>query len=90
MGFGVGIATGYATLGTVGYEAQFQYAATGRVVNLASRLCDQAKNGQLLTDVNVATAIEARADTELAGELDLKGFNRPVKAFNVRGMHLQE
>jgi class 3 adenylate cyclase len=88
MGFGVGIATGYATLGTVGYEAQFQYAATGRVVNLASRLCSQAKNGQLLTDANVARAIEARADTELAGELDLKGFTRPVKAFNVRGLHL--
>ena len=47
IGFGVGIATGYATLGTVGYEAQFQYAATGRVVNLASRLCSEAKNGQL-------------------------------------------
>jgi class 3 adenylate cyclase len=90
IGFGVGIATGYATLGTVGYEAQFQYAATGRVVNLASRLCSQAKNGQLLTDVNVARAIEARADTDLAGELDLKGFSRPVKAFNVRGLHLQE
>jgi class 3 adenylate cyclase len=90
IGFGVGVATGYATLGTVGYEAQFQYAATGRVVNLASRLCSEAKNGQLLTDVNVASAIEARADIELAGELALKGFSKPVKAFNVRGLHLQE
>ena len=90
IGFGVGIATGYATLGTVGYEAQFQYAATGRVVNLASRLCSEARNGQLLTDVNVASAIEARADIEPAGELTLKGFSRPVKAFNVRGLRLQE
>jgi class 3 adenylate cyclase len=90
IGFGVGVATGYATLGTVGYAAQFQYAATGRVVNLASRLCSEAKSGQLLTDVNVASAIETRADIELAGELALKGFSRPVKAFNVRGLHLQE
>lgn len=85
IGFGVGIASGYATLGTVGYEAQFQYAATGRVVNLASRLCDEAKNGEILTDVNVAGAIETRAEVELAGELILKGFSRPIKAFNVRG-----
>ena len=90
MGFGIGIATGYATLGTVGYEAQLQYSATGRVVNLASRLCSEAKNGQLLTDINVASAIEARADIESAGELALKGFSRPVKAFNVRGLHLQD
>jgi class 3 adenylate cyclase len=90
VGFGVGVATGYATLGTVGYEAQFQYAATGRVVNLASRLCSEAKNGQVLADVNVASAIEARANVEPAGELALKGFSRPVKAFNVRDLHLQE
>jgi DNA-binding response OmpR family regulator/GGDEF domain-containing protein len=50
IGFGIGIAHGYATLGTVGYEGQFQYSVTGKVANLASRLCDEAKNGQILID----------------------------------------
>jgi class 3 adenylate cyclase len=87
IGFGVGIASGYATLGTVGYERRFQYSATGRVANLASRLCDAAKNGQLLADANVVSAIEGRADIEFADELVLKGFSRPVKVFNVRNLH---
>jgi len=84
IGFGIGIAHGYATLGTVGYEGQFQYSVTGKVANLASRLCDEAKNGQILIDINVCSAVEARADVEFTEELVLKGFSRPVKAFNVR------
>jgi adenylate cyclase len=84
IGFGIGIAHGYATLGTIGYEGQFQYSVTGKVANLASRLCDEAKNGQILIDVNVLNAIEMRADAEFTEELVLKGFSRPVKAFNVR------
>jgi adenylate cyclase len=84
IGFGIGIAHGYATLGTVGYERQFQYSVTGKVANLASRLCDEAKNGQILIDVNVFNAVETRADAEFTEELSLKGFSRPVKAFNVR------
>jgi class 3 adenylate cyclase/CheY-like chemotaxis protein len=84
IGFGIGIAHGYATLGTVGYEGQFQYSVTGKVANLASRLCDEAKNGQILIDVNVFNAVETRADAEFTEELSLKGFSRPVKAFNVR------
>jgi class 3 adenylate cyclase len=83
IGFGVGIAHGYATLGSIGYEGRFQYSATGKVANLASRLCDQAKNGQILIDINVFCAVETLADVEFAGELVLKGFSRPVKAFNV-------
>jgi adenylate cyclase len=83
IGFGIGIAHGYATLGTVGYEGRFQYSVTGKVANLASRLCDEAKNGQILIDINVFRAIEARADVEFTGELVLNGFSRPVKAFNV-------
>jgi adenylate cyclase len=83
IGFGVGIAHGYATLGSIGYEGRFQYSVTGKVANLASRLCDQAKNGQILVDINVFSAVETLADVEFAGELLLKGFSRPVKAFNV-------
>jgi class 3 adenylate cyclase len=86
IGFGIGIAHGYATLGTVGYEGQFQYSVTGKVANLASRLCDHAKNGQILIDVNVFNAVETRADAEFTEELSLKGFSRPVKAFNVRNL----
>ena len=54
------------------------------VANLASRLCDEAKNGQILIDINVFNAVETRADAEFTEELILKGFSRPVKAFNVR------
>jgi adenylate cyclase len=86
IGFGIGIAHGYATLGTIGYEGQFQYSVTGKVANLASRLCDEAKNGQILIDVNVLSAVEMRADAEFTEELVLKGFSRPVKAFNVRNL----
>ena len=84
IGFGIGIAHGYATLGTVGYEGQFQYSVTGKVANLASRLCDEAKNGQILIDGNVFNAVETLADAEFTEELCLNGFSRPVKAFNVR------
>jgi adenylate cyclase len=83
IGFGVGIAHGYATLGSIGYEGRLQYSVTGKVANLASRLCDQAKNGQILVDISVFSAVEALADVEFAGEFVLKGFSRPVKAFNV-------
>jgi class 3 adenylate cyclase len=84
IGFGIGIAHGFATLGAIGYEGRFQYSVTGRVANLASRLCDEAKDGQILIDISVHSAVEMRADTEFVGELALKGFSRPVKAFNVR------
>jgi class 3 adenylate cyclase len=86
IGFGIGIAHGYATLGTVGYEGQFQYSVTGKVANLASRLCNEAKNGQILIDINVFSAVETQADAEFTEELILKGFSRPVKAFNVRNL----
>jgi len=84
LGFGIGIAHGYATLGCIGFEGRFQYSATGRVANLASRLCDEALGGQILVDTNVCTAVETVADMELRGDLTLKGFSRPVRAFNVR------
>jgi adenylate cyclase len=84
LGFGIGIAHGYATLGCIGFEGRFQYSATGTVANLASRLCDHARNGQILVDAKVHAAVNARADMEAVGELALKGFRRPVQAFNVR------
>jgi class 3 adenylate cyclase len=84
LGFGVGIAAGHATLGNVGYEGRFHYSATGSVVNLGARLCAQAADGQILVDGRVQLAVESIAGAEPVGELDLKGFHRPVRAFNVR------
>ena len=86
LGFGIGIAHGFATLGCIGFEGRLQYSATGTVANLASRLCDQAQNGQILVDAKVHAEVEALAELESIGELDLKGFRRPVIAFNVRGL----
>ena len=84
LGFGIGVSHGYATLGCVGFEGRFQYSATGTVPNLASRLCDQARNGQILVDAKVHAQAEGLAEMESVGELSLKGFHRPVKVFNVR------
>ena len=84
LGFGIGIAHGYATMGCIGFEGRFQYSATGTVANLASRLCDRARNGQILVDSRVHREVNTLADLESVGELELKGFHRPVKAFNVR------
>ncbi len=86
LGFGIGIAHGYATLGCIGFEGRFQYSVTGKVANLASRLCAEASNGEILVDANVHRAIEHLADVQARGELSLKGFSRPVKAFSIRGL----
>jgi adenylate cyclase len=86
IGFGIGIAHGYATLGTIGYEGRLQYSVTGKVANLAARLCNEAKDGQILVDISVRSAAEMHADIEFTEELTLKGFSRPVKAFNVRNL----
>jgi adenylate cyclase len=83
VGFGIGIAHGYATLGTIGYEGRFQYSVMGKVANLAARLCEKAKNGQIVVDVNVCSAVEAQADIAALGEFSLKGLARAVKAFNI-------
>jgi class 3 adenylate cyclase len=88
LGFGMGIAHGYATLGRVGFQGRFDYSAIGTVVNLASRLCGEAKSGQILVDTRVQTAVEALADIEPAGELSLKGLHRPVRAFNIRALRV--
>ena len=84
LGFGVGIAAGHATLGSIGYEGRCHYSANGQVVNLAARLCARATDGQILVDGRVQVAAEPIVGTEPVGELELKGFNRPIPAFNVR------
>jgi adenylate cyclase len=86
LGFGMGIAHGYATLGRIGFEGRFDYSAIGTVVNLAARLCAQALAGQILIDPKVYTAVEGEIDAEPAGELTLKGLSRVIKAFNVKAL----
>ena len=90
LGFGVGIAHGYATLGRIGFEGRFDYAAIGAVTNLASRLCDEAKDNQILIDGKVCTAVEEIAELEALQDLKLKGFHRPIKAANVTSISAQE
>jgi class 3 adenylate cyclase/CheY-like chemotaxis protein len=84
LGFGLGISHGYATMGRIGFEGRFDYSAIGSVVNLAARLCGEAGAGQILVDRKVYMAIEAIAEVELTGELMLKGFHRPIVAYDVR------
>ena len=83
LGFGVGIALGYATLGQIGFEDRFDYAAIGMVTNLASRLCAEAHAGQILISQRVCTALENLAEVESVGELTLKGLSKPASAYNV-------
>jgi adenylate cyclase len=83
LGFGVGIAYGYATLGAIGFEDRSEYSAIGTVVNLAARLCAEARDGQILIDSKVRAALDRRATAEPVGELTLKGLRRPIAAYNV-------
>ena len=83
LGFGIGIAHGYATLGTIGFEGRFDYAAIGTVSNVASRLCDEAKPGQILISPRVLMAVEDAISVEPAGDFALKGISRPLAAYNV-------
>ena len=83
LGFGIGIAHGYATLGTIGFEGRFDYAAIGTVSNVASRLCDEAKPGQILISPRVLMAVEDLVTVEPIGEFTLKGIRRPMTAYNV-------
>ena len=83
IGFGIGIAHGFATLGTIGFEGRFDYAAIGTVSNVASRLCDEAKPGQILISPRVFMAVEDAVSVEPVGEFTLKGIRRPLAAYNV-------
>jgi adenylate cyclase len=90
LGFGIGIAHGYATLGRIGFEGRFDYAAIGTVVNLAARLCARATDNQILIDRKVLAAVDAIFVTEPAGEFMLKGLHRPTAAFNVCDLREQD
>ncbi len=83
LGFGVGIALGYATLGKIGFEGRFDYGAIGTVTNLAARLCSEAQGGQILISQRVFTAVEELLEAAPVGEFTLKGLHRPVAVYNV-------
>jgi class 3 adenylate cyclase len=86
LDLGIGIAHGYATIGAIGFEGRWDYGAIGSVTNLASRLCGEAKPGQILIAKRVLAMTEEALEVEPAGELSLKGFQRPIPAFNVVGI----
>jgi adenylate cyclase len=83
LGFGIGIAQGYATMGLIGFDQRMDYAAIGTVVNLASRLCGEAVDGQILVTKRVALAVKDTVKTEFLGEMALKGFTRATDIFHV-------
>jgi class 3 adenylate cyclase/CheY-like chemotaxis protein len=83
LDFGVGLAQGYATIGAIGFEGRWDYGAIGTVTNLAARLCGEAKPGQILVSRRMVATLEDLVEVEPVGELPLKGFTRPVTAFNV-------
>jgi adenylate cyclase len=86
IGFGIGITYGDATLGRIGFEGRFDYSAIGSVVNLAARLCGEAKDGQILIDESVKAAVASFVKWESVGDLTLKGIRHPVPAYNVIGL----
>jgi class 3 adenylate cyclase len=83
IGFGVGIAMGQATVGTVGYEGRIEYTAIGSVINLASRLCGLAGDAQILLDPILAGAVGGAIEVNSIGERSIKGYDRPVGVFAV-------
>jgi class 3 adenylate cyclase len=83
IGYGVGIALGYATVGMTGFTSRSEYTALGSVVNLASRLCDEAAPGEILLDRRASVALDDRIATELVGEKSLKGFSQDVSVYRV-------
>jgi adenylate cyclase len=85
LGLGIGIAAGYATLGRIGFEGRHDYGALGPVTNLASRLSSYAEAGQILISPHVFAAVEGQVDAEAVGDVELKGFVRPVRTHAVSG-----
>jgi class 3 adenylate cyclase len=86
LDLGVGIAQGYATIGAIGFEGRWDYGAIGTVTNLAARLCGEARPGQVLISKRLLAATEGLIEVEPVGELSLKGFHRPITAYNVLGL----
>ena len=83
LGFGIGLAQGFATIGSIGFEGRRDYGTIGTVCNTAARLCGAAASGQILISQRVFVRVEDHVDTEPAGELTLKGLSRVIPAYNV-------
>jgi class 3 adenylate cyclase len=86
VGLGIGISQGEATLGLIGFEQRWEYAAIGNVPNLAARLCGQAGAGEIVLDAQTEHEIAHLADTESVGPLKLRGFLHPVPAFKLKAL----
>ncbi|MDT4996126.1 MAG: adenylate cyclase, partial [Pseudonocardiales bacterium] len=86
LGFGIGVAQGFATLGRIGFEGRLDYAAIGSVTNLAARLCAEAKAWQVLVTQRVFSSADGIAVGDDVGDLTLRGFSRPVHAYDVKGL----
>jgi class 3 adenylate cyclase/putative methionine-R-sulfoxide reductase with GAF domain len=87
LGLGIGIAQNFATLGRIGFEGRFDYAAIGSVTNLAARLCGDARAWQVLVTDRVLAPIEQIAVSEFVGDVQPKGFSRPVRVHNISAIH---
>jgi DNA-binding response OmpR family regulator len=85
LGLGIGLANGFATIGAIGFEGRWDYAAIGTVTNLAARLCSEASHGQVVVSRRLLTTVEDVFESEFIGELKLKGLHRTITAFNVLG-----
>jgi adenylate cyclase len=84
VSLGAGIAVGHATLGRIGFEGRYDYGALGSVTSLAARLSDEAAPGQILLSQRAFAALEGKVEAEPVGDLSIKGFARPVRAYEVR------
>jgi class 3 adenylate cyclase len=89
LGFGTGIDMGYATLGRIGFEGRFDYAAIGTVTNLSARLCQESGDGQILVSQRVHAEVESLVEAEPLGALTLRGFTRPLIAFSILRIRAQ-
>ena len=83
LGSGSALPAGYATLGQIGFEHRREYSAIGSVTNLASRLCDEAQPGQIVIGQRAFSSVEGSVEAVPIGDLTLKGFNRPMPAYDV-------
>lgn len=86
LGLGVGISQGHATIGQIGFEGRSDYTAIGSVTNLAARLCGEAQSGQILISQRVYAAAEDIVIADPVGELALRGFLQPARAYSVVGL----
>jgi class 3 adenylate cyclase len=89
LGFGAGIAMGYATIGRIGFEGRLDYAAIGTVSNLSARLCQEAHDGQILVSQQVHGEVEHLVEAKPMGPLVLRGFAKPVPVVNVLGLRAE-